>query len=375
LDTLPVRALPAFFAVPAQAPWNDPARWRQNNFGVMRVILALLVLVAHCFYLLKPNEANSTDPLARLTHGATQFGYVAVDGFFIVSGFLIASSWEQSRSGGAYLRKRVARIYPGFAAAYLLLAIFIPLDVTGKLSMVTLLKSPVHILLLNKFLYPHIFANNPYAGDANGSLWTIAYEFRCYLLLPFLALLGFPRRRWLSLALLAVSLALLPLVTPAWNFSRPFALRMAFDSAAPYPRLVSCFTSGIAFYAYRSIIPRSRVLALMSVVALAAASRSMQALDFLYPVVGTYLLLWLAYCPVGVENFTRHGDFSYGIYLYSFPIQQFFIERLGAGIGPWSLLTLALPFALAAGVLSWFVVERRFLRASYSRRPEIAKKY
>ena len=98
---------------------------RVNNFDFLRFALATMVLLSHSWDLLKGRESN---PVLLATKGQTELGSVAVDGFFILSGYLIAISFINSRSIWDYLRKRVLRIYPGYlVAAFVSLLFFAPL--------------------------------------------------------------------------------------------------------------------------------------------------------------------------------------------------------------------------------------------------------
>src|SRR5205085_4562125 len=113
-------------ACPRSAPMPRPtlgelSAGRANNFDALRFALAALVILSHSFPLLQRD--NRHEPLAVATGGQITGGEVAVGGFFILSGFLIAQSWDNSRGLGDYLRKRAARIYPGFLAAALVCAL------------------------------------------------------------------------------------------------------------------------------------------------------------------------------------------------------------------------------------------------------------
>jgi peptidoglycan/LPS O-acetylase OafA/YrhL len=90
---------------------------RANNFDALRLLLALMVLYSHCFHLVV-RAGNWVNPL-EFTRGQTFLGGIAVDGFFVISGFLITASWQRSKGLVDYLRRRILRIYPGFVVAAL----------------------------------------------------------------------------------------------------------------------------------------------------------------------------------------------------------------------------------------------------------------
>src|ERR1700743_1286518 len=94
-----------------------------NNFDSLRLIFAVLVILSHSFPL--GRGSNDTEPLSVITNGALTLGDLSVWGFFVISGFLITQSWLRSSSTGKYLKRRVARIYPGFIVMSLVSALLI----------------------------------------------------------------------------------------------------------------------------------------------------------------------------------------------------------------------------------------------------------
>src|SRR5262249_6573708 len=95
---------------------TEPAS-RRNNFDAIRFTLALLVIVSHAWVI--PFGGAQADPLYQLTRGQMDFGALAVNAFFVISGYLITMSWLNSRGPGHFLRKRALRIYPAFIVASL----------------------------------------------------------------------------------------------------------------------------------------------------------------------------------------------------------------------------------------------------------------
>ena len=95
----------------------------ENNFDFLRLFLAILVIFSHCYPLGVGTEAN--EPFIRLTHGQATGGAIAVDLFFIMSGYLITASVLRSEGIRDFLSKRVRRIYPGYMITMLLWALVI----------------------------------------------------------------------------------------------------------------------------------------------------------------------------------------------------------------------------------------------------------
>ena len=225
---------------------------RDNNFDALRFILASLVIFSHSYPFLLRN--NGYEPLARLTYGQKTAGEAAVEGFFILSGFLVTASWFRSRGCIDFLRKRARRIYPGFLVAVLL---------SGFLAGSLLAKEPWSYLKqidARRFLLRALNFEVPFDLEINGSLWSIRYECCCYIAVVAIGILGLSRRRLVALAA-AGSTALyaaqlhLGLILPG--------SRLAWLSSAPehWPRVAACFWAGSAFFLYRDRVIHSSRLA------------------------------------------------------------------------------------------------------------------
>jgi peptidoglycan/LPS O-acetylase OafA/YrhL len=353
---------------------------RRNNFDFLRFALASLVIFSHSYPL--SSGPDTVDPLMRATRGQMDFGALAVDGFFAISGFLIAMSWLRSGGWGNFLRKRVLRIYPGFVVAMLFCAVVVvPLSI-GQAGL-SLSPRPLATFFYRTFLLqPYhntaAFADNPYPGIVNGSAWTILYEFWCYILIGLLATIGLvakPRR------LLAVGIVVLGTyaivdgfdLQPAWQplvgVKVAYHLNRIGGDLSTWPRFLTFFLAGSVYFCYRERIPRSKWLVLICVTLLIAAARIEHAPLFAFPIAGTYLLFFIAFTPVGLERFGKYGDFSYGIYLYAYPIQQLLVQKLGI-TSPLLLFGYSLVLSILAGMVSWYAVERWFLRAKRKRAPQ-----
>ena len=337
----------------------------RNNFDFLRLALAVLVIFAHCFPLGTGTE--SREPFMRLTHGQMTGGAIAVDLFFVMSGFLIAASAARSRGAGSFLRKRVARIYPAFlVCAVLTFVAVVPLSgaaIVGDSVFAKAANVVVQTLRLREFGYTHAFSSNPYPGAINGSVWSIQYEFWCYIGVLLLSVAGFLRRRAVVLTLFCAALIVSVLfLAQGWIFGGKFAGTLL-GSPQIWARLLPLYLVGVVVYLYRAHIRLSGWLALLAVAALAAASWWRSGWAAVFPIAGTYLVFYLAFAPwLPVERFGRFGDFSYGTYLYAFPVQQLLMRAFGHAVSPALLFVCATPLTLLAAVASWCGVERRFLQ-------------
>jgi peptidoglycan/LPS O-acetylase OafA/YrhL len=345
---------------------------RLNNIDFLRLVLALLVVFSHCF---RVTQANDTaEPFMRLTRGQTTGGTIAVDAFFILSGFLIAASYERSRSVLAFLKKRIARIYPGFLMVLVVSALFfVPfgggrLEGEGPLGKTVLLFTS--IVRLKDIKSSGAFASNPFPYVVNASLWTVSYEFLCYLAVIVLGLTKVLRRGRVLIGLLGASIVF-SLLYAHFGWESPHSLpAVLFGYPQAWARLMPMYLAGVVFYLYRGSIRLHRCGAILSMLAIAVACLIPLGYTILFPVFGTYLLMYLAFWErLGMHRIMRFGDLSYGTYLYAFPIQQLLVQHVGLRGSPVRLFVTASPLVLAAAAVSWFFVERPALRAGRCRRP------
>lgn len=342
---------------------------RANNLDVLRFILACVVIHSHS-YLLTGRDYHSLR--AKALHLQIGGGWLAVNFFFMLSGFLVCNSWLRSRGLGDYLKRRTLRIYPGFFAV-LAFCVFI----VGPLSGVNLhgyFASAQTWTFFRPLLLGPVgqlsgaFASAPWPGQVNVPLWTIRFEFICYLLLAGIGLAGLLRKRERVLWLFLIAVIALAAQARGWPGAWPTSVRY-FGAIDEFPRFIVFFLAGSVFYLYRDLIPQSDGLAVCALIALLAAGAAGQfalALAF----CGPYLIFYLAFHPrVRFHHFARHGDFSYGMYLYGFPVQQLLVRYLPAAHQPVVLTCLALLGALALAALSWHLVEKPFLKLKHSARP------
>jgi peptidoglycan/LPS O-acetylase OafA/YrhL len=339
---------------------------RENNFDFMRLSLAALVIYSHAFALGMGSEVQ--EPLMRVTHGQVSGGAFAVDAFFVMSGFLIAASAERSRGVGSFLKKRVMRIYPAFVvSAVLLLVLVLPLS-GGRLLYAGLPAQAGDFLLqtlrLREFSYAGVFAGNPFPDVLNGSTWSVQYEFWCYLGVALLLVLRLlERRAWMLGMLIAAWAMSIGFRAEGWILGGK-QLGVLLGPPQIWARMLPLYLAGVVFYLYRDRIPLRGWMAAVAAIGLIGAGWFYTGWTVVFPFAGTYLLFWFAFTPlVKLHGFGRFGDFSYGTYLYGFPIEQLLVKVFGHGVAPWILSACALPIALLMAVGSWYGVERRFLGA------------
>ena len=306
---------------------------RVNNFDTLRLTLAVLVIFSHAFSLAR--GSNATEPLFSLTHGQTTLGEVSVWGFFAISGFLITQSWLRTPSPSKFLKRRVGRIYPGFLVLSLISAfVIIPVASDShafpNLSFIDITDT----LRLQQFQSPPVFSQNP-GTTLNGSLWSIPYEFWCYLGVLCLGICGIlTKRNFLVLVFICTIAAHVYLQVTGW-IPGGGLLGKIVGSPLGWTIVLPYFLAGMLFNLFggRILIRTSRML--LALTLLVASYFVPHGVAIAMPICGSYLLLGLAYLPaLNRLNLGRYGDFSYGVYLYAFPIEQLLIMNAGGAHNP-----------------------------------------
>jgi len=345
----------------------------KNAFGALRLLFASLVILAHTPEMIDGNR--SRELLTRI-FGTISFGELAVDAFFVISGFLITDSFVKNPDVRSYLLKRVARIFPAFIMATLLcLFVVSPLG-GGRVpqGFSDLAKSTVHLLLLmppdpTQHLGP--FPGGPYPL-LNGAAWTIAYEFRCYLLVLLLGMLGIFKRPRLLIAVTVLMFAAYALV-PSQSFAKFDAVLPAhfywWGSTRQACRLFGVFLTGSLFFLYRERIAFTNPLALITTPLLLLSLCVPTLADAGTAVFGGYLIFFVAQRggDTILRDINNKNDISYGIYLYGWPIGRLLVWWLpGASLVALNTVTLAL--AALFGWLSWHLIEKPVMKIVRHRR-------
>jgi peptidoglycan/LPS O-acetylase OafA/YrhL len=329
-----------------------PSTRAHNNFGILRLAFATMVVLSHASELV---DGDRSRELLTLLFGTISFGELGVDGFFLISGYLITKSFDTSPGILNYLKKRVARIYPAFVVASIAsIFLFAPLSGTdlAQLRVGDWTRTIKEMVLLQPPPVP-AFLGTHYPV-LNGAVWTIAYEFRCYILIAVLGTLGFLRRREFVLAGAAVLMLLL-----GAKVAPPIPASAIFYGNPPDAiRLTAAFLVGSSFYLYRDVITyRSIYAALAAVVLLHGMFVPRLAEPALF-IFGGYLIFWLAFAaPVFGRLFTTY-DISYGLYLYAWPIQSALVF-FHPDVTPWKMFSISLLLSAICGFLSWIFIEKR----------------
>lgn len=326
---------------------------RDNNLNLIRMVAASGVLVSHAYPIALGDSA--LQPFQEST-GFT-LGWICVAIFFAISGFLITRSLDRSRYLTDWFTARVMRLFPGLLVVSVLIAalygpVFTVLSTSAYFSQAaTYLYVPRNLsLLFLQYDLPGVFADHPYPEAINGSLWTLIYEVVCYGGVFLAGLIGALRSRRFFAVLLVAYLAVY-LATRAPGIAallHPKAMALA---SLSYP-----FAIGMAFYVWRDRIRLSYLLA-AALAVLAALLKPTILFAPAFVLAISYATFVLGYRPAGVlRRYNDFGDFSYGTYIYAFPVQQAAIALAGP-MTPLQNMAYAFPVTLVLAIASWRLVE------------------
>lgn len=381
--TPPLAAERAAGTAEAPAPHTIAAQFdaSRNAIGLLRLVFASMVLVGHSWV---------ATGVGREPHlGDWTLAKIGVAGFFILSGFLVSMSRLRSPSTVRFAWQRLLRIMPGYWANLVVTAFFITplmLWAAGRPPRVFDWfdkDGPVSFVVKDLDLYTrqsdvhNSVAGLPFPNTVNGSVWTLKWELRCYMLVAVLMIFGLLRKwRWMPAALL-VALVIFCDIDIFTHLAKSAGIR-------PGPALwiltlmqfMVPFVAGMVILRSGHKIPVSYPLAGLSTIAFFWAGaaggtwRNAIAIPAL-AYVCFFAAIKLPFRKVGVKR-----DFSYGVYLYAFPVQQTLaaLDWQRFGIGTFILTAGILVVPLAA--FSWYVIEEPAMKLKKwkpTRTPWIAK--
>jgi peptidoglycan/LPS O-acetylase OafA/YrhL len=338
---------------------SETCQGRDNNLNLIRVLAAIAVLVSHAY----PIALGPGTPEPLLQTLERSLGTLAVEMFFIISGFLIAQSYDRSSSNLRFAIARVLRLWPALIVSIGLVALPMGFFVTtltpgqylGSSETWSFIARNLTLISV-QYELPGVFQQNPFTG-VEGSIWTLIHEVACYVGLFMIGVLGLLRRK----AVMAAMFTALLLFTFAVNHYG-IDLNPKVNKFLP---LAVAFGIGTAFYIWRDGIGLS-VLVMCATIGLAIALRTTPVYDFVFKLALAYTVFWLAYVPSGVLRLYNHvGDYSYGIYIYAFPVQGLVVWLFGP-MTPLTNMAIALPMTLIPSILSWHLIEAPALKLKSS---------
>lgn len=326
----------------------------KNGFDFLRFFFAANVLLAHLC------ELSQNNNLAFLSHFSNAI--MGIKGFFIISGFLVTKSYANTPSLKKYFVKRAKRILPAYImvilASTLIFVIFSTHNFSDYFSDLNTYKYLGWNLIFLNFMHPclpGLFENNLLCS-VNGALWTLKIEEGFYIILP---LIFYAIKKTKKPSLILISLYVLSLVywfVVNFYFNKPLL-------AKQLPGYLCYFVTGIfLFLNFDFLIKYKKIILTFSILFLVSYYTLSLYIDWFYPAAFGCVVIIAAYNIPFLNNFGKYGDFTYGLYIYHFPIIQIFrqynlFEKHNAYLMAIGVILITLFLA----VLSWFLIERRFL--------------
>ena len=298
---------------------SDFESGRNNNFNLIRMLAATGVLVSHAFPIAL--GTGTTQPFEDAT-GYT-LGWISVAVFFAISGFLITRSFDRKPHLESWFAARIARLFPALIVVTTLTVLLYGPALTTLASgdYFSLVRTWTYIprnvtLAWLQFGLPGVIADNPYPDAINGSLWTLFHEVLCYLGVLLAGLAGALGSRRRFAMVMIVYLAAFAAA------GHPQIAEILPRRALSFRLLSFPFALGMALYVWRDRVPVSWTIAGLLAVA-AAVLRPTPLFGPVFVAAIAYTTFVVAYRPGGVlRRYNELGDYSYGMYVYAFPVQQ-----------------------------------------------------
>ena len=326
----------------------------KNCFDFLRFFFAANILLANLCIL---SQNKSLEFLSNFSDSN-----IAVRGFFVISGFLVAKSFMNTPSLKEYFIKRAKRILPAYIVVLLFSAItlsffssfsfseyFTDINVYKYLGWNSIFLNFMHPCL------PGLFENNLMCV-VNGALWTLKVEEGFYIVLPFIIYAVKKSRKPLLILGSLYVLSLLYWFVMDFYLNQPLL-------AKQLPGYLAYFVTGIVlFLNFDFVLENKKKLLFLSVFGLIISYYFHFQINVFYPAAYGTMVIITAYSLPFLNNFGKYGDFTYGLYIYHFPIIQLFRQyNLFEIYNPIVMAFIVILTTFFFAVFSWFLIEKRFL--------------
>ncbi len=333
-----------------------------DNFTLIRMLSSFIVLYSHSYALAYVENYE----LSLLNTYGKFYSSIAVDIFFTLSGFFIIRSLFIRNNIFNFFKARALRLYPALIVSVLFCAFVIgPIFTTKNLldyftDLQTYKFTLKNSLILFNFEYalPGVFENLNYKNVVNGSLWSLFHEIRLYVLIAILyfsirSLEKFFKKdfRWIYLVLVIISY-----VIHIGNVLHWFSINISFFHR------IFLFKVGVCFYVYRHYIPLKKWLFILFSIAFSISFLTKTSFQLVYYLTLPYMLFYIALVPkIPFQKKWNKLTYSYGIYIYAFPIQQS-IASLIHNVSVWEMVLISYPITFILAALSYHFIEKPILK-------------
>lgn len=339
-----------------------------NNFDFLRLAAALMVIVFTTYGLL---GTPTHDPLLQFTKGVFTLGSLGVTVFFIISGFLIAKSWDQRQNVFRFVWARFLRLVPALAGVALF-TVFIIGPLTTHKSIPDYFTSgmtwgyfSIVTVFFPAYNLPGVFTQNS-STLVNGSLWSLPVEASMYLVVLIVGALGiFSKKRLISAVTLSATAIYLFLIIQMAQAATAHTTPGLIVPAQYYSFVLSLifpffFLLGAVYYLNRDIVRFDFRLVLLAAFAWALSSWSYELLLLASFVCLPYIVLGTAFTGIPyLDRMGKKADISYGLYIFHYPVMQTLVNFLALDYLTLFIATLSITVPLAW--LSWHLIESRAL--------------
>lgn len=334
---------------------------KSNNFDLLRLFAAFQVILGHTTSHLLSQKGYQIEGWFDVFQKI--FSYVpGVPIFFLISGFLIAMSYDRNPNIKTYIKNRLLRIYPALYVNIIVgICILFYFDfITFNLEFFSWLIAQMSII---QFYNAEMFRGFG-VGVINGSLWTISIELTFYIILPVFVLFYKKSRCLIGILFLASFLL--------WNYDLAsnkdiFYNKLLHVTIVPY---LFIFILGIGFYKFYGVFEKyieNKFLFWIFVYVI--FNVSIHYLDikmnfFMHIVkwiIFSFFIFSFAFTYKNVSKVLLLGnDYTYGVYIYHMLVINVFIElKL---VGEIKYLLTAILISLILGIMSWHWIEKPFLK-------------
>ena len=333
---------------------------RSDNLHFIRFAAAIGVMICHCFSITQGQIDGEW--LYSLTDGQLNFGLVSVAIFFLAGGLFIARSAERERKAGPFFKARALRIFPPLifvTIAVIFLGVFFSdLSAPGYflngqtwLYLLNGIFIPVHTL-------PGVFSENPFLPTVNGSLWTLPIEFACYVACFLMVKWKMTTKKGYTLTIPAALVGL--------AVTRVIGIRYPFIENIIFPCFF--FYIGMGYWVFHEQIVLKGVYAAGALALIAVSCLIGQGkIGLLFGL--PYILFFITFAQIQLPGQAGDlGEYSYGMYLWGFPVQQA-VQSIMKNTGtPVKNLLFAVPVVIVLGAVTFYVVEKPIMRMQKARR-------
>lgn len=336
---------------------------RKNNiFDYIRIILAIAVIVTHCYPLFFGPQ--SKDPISQNILITSSIAGIAVFGFFIISGFMITQSMVNSKNNRQFILKRLIRIFPALIIM-LLLTIFVLGPIVYDGNIVDYFKSDtvwkyfignINLFGNTEYNIDGVFENNIYPSAINGSLWTLKHEFIAYLFLMILSSCKILKNRKAMLVITIISIFTYILkmnISPIFDWMNYIGF---VAEIGHFLRLFMYFLIGTTMYLYKDKIKMNFKYFIFACFVLFLGI-CLNVTDYALILSLPYILMYIGTFKFKKNFLGKIGDFSYALYIYAFPIQQLIVFYLKDKINIWLYMFLSVILTSIIAISTTYLID------------------